>query len=166
MEGRSTLAAVVARSLREFGIPVTLDDHPDEAGDAEDLLGDRDRFARNVNAVAARERVMGRTVEVRTRLVAAQGEVNLPGEAGKLVQLATERLQAGQWDTAVDLLANGLAHEAGGPRPGEEPLAKVVPYALNLGHLDPPTRSALGAAFELAQHLHHKRAAFAAQQTY
>jgi hypothetical protein len=64
--GRSTLAALITKALRDAGLPVILNDGEAEVGDAPSLLADADRLKRNLNSIAGRETLRGEFITVET----------------------------------------------------------------------------------------------------
>lgn len=140
VEGRSTLAAIVAKSLRDYGIPIQLIDFPSEGGDAEHLLSDPERFQRNVMSIAARDKMIGRFTLVTTQLVAPLPGYNIAGDETKHVAKTIAAIQSGDIKQAHTHMRHAFMAYL-------ENVSNVVAYAIGMGMLTPAERVAVAAMY-------------------
>ncbi len=143
-EGKSTLAALIARGLRSFDLPVELVDPPEQAGSAAHLLADTSRLDRNVASVVGRERAAGRSVLVITQNVAESPRVNIPGDSNKYVWRVVESIRKGEYKAALERMKTSLV--AYGPA-----VADVVRAAATMGFMTATEVIAFYALYEASR---------------
>lgn len=141
VKGRSTLAALVVKALREVAIPVTLLDFPREAGDAEHLLADKERYDRNVLSIGGRETAVRQSVLVTTELVTREPNANIRGDHGKYLHRTIEAIREGDPRATLERMTATFGAYASDVR-------DVVDAAIGMGAVTPIERVALTCAYE------------------
>lgn len=109
MRGKSTLAAMIARTLSAAGIPIELVDGEPETGDADFLLKDTEgRLARNIGSIAGREALTGGKVLITTQQLGRHARSRaMPAEVTETMRVDHDKPNMIEVDRVREVAAGG-----------------------------------------------------------